>query len=207
MRPTERAADGEASGTMPANESPGWPRWNQVPEARGRRGYSRSIAQLLNLIAQPCPEDVADIVATSVVDHESPELLNRWLRTGIVGGTTRRLAGLAALLLLPPVDDCFQPGDAIQQQGLVGIAGLLRGTTGPSGIDTWDVGAFAAAAWLAPVAFDLAGATGHTTAQKRIPFTIYKKEASPQALGRNLAFGLCWGCEALRALVPGQVFA
>ncbi|KAB5575398.1 hypothetical protein GE09DRAFT_1091864 [Coniochaeta sp. 2T2.1] len=56
-----------------------------------------------------------------------------------------------------------------------------------------------------------AGSTGLALAQglkrKRIPFTIYEKEASPQARDRNWTFGLHWGCEPLRALVPGHVFA
>ncbi|KAL2802741.1 FAD/NAD(P)-binding domain-containing protein [Aspergillus granulosus] len=56
-----------------------------------------------------------------------------------------------------------------------------------------------------------AGSTGLALAQglkqKRIPFTVYEKDASPQARERNWTFGLHWGAEPLRALVPAHVFA
>ncbi|KAF7597123.1 hypothetical protein BBP40_009461 [Aspergillus hancockii] len=56
-----------------------------------------------------------------------------------------------------------------------------------------------------------AGSTGRALAQglkkKGIPFTIYEKDASPQARDRNWTFGLHWGVELLRELVPTHVFA
>ncbi|RAL06544.1 FAD-dependent oxidoreductase [Aspergillus homomorphus CBS 101889] len=56
-----------------------------------------------------------------------------------------------------------------------------------------------------------AGSTGLALAQglkkKGIPFTVYEKDARPHARERNWTFGLHWGAEPLRKLVPAHVFS
>ncbi|RDW65893.1 FAD-dependent oxidoreductase [Aspergillus mulundensis] len=56
-----------------------------------------------------------------------------------------------------------------------------------------------------------AGSTGLALAQglkmKGIPFTVYDRDASPEARERNWSFGLHWGIEPLRGLVPAHIYA